>query len=52
MCRVTNAASMNRMEDANDAIAMIVEGGQFWLLGWYMVFIISIAILNYAGRQN
>ena len=38
---------MKRMEDA---IAMIIEGGQFWLLGWYIVFIISVAILNYAGR--
>ena len=47
---VTNAASMKRMEDANDAIAMIVEGGQFWLLGWCIVYIISTAILNYAGR--
>ena len=41
---------MKRMEDAIDAIAMIVEGGQFWLLGWCIVYIISTAILNYAGR--
>ena len=33
---ITNLVSMNRMEDANDAIAMIFEGGDFWLLGWYI----------------
>ena len=38
------------MEDANDAIAMIFEGGQFWLLGWCIVFILSVAIMNYAGK--
>ena len=37
------------MEDANDAIAMIFEGGQYWLLGWCLVFIFSVAIMNYAG---
>ena len=49
-CVTNAAASMNRMEDAIDAIAMIFEGEDFWILGWYIVFIISIAILNYAGR--
>ena len=43
---------MNRMEDANDAIAMIFEGGQFWLLGWCIVFIFSVAIMNYAGKSK
>ena len=38
------------MEDANDAIAMIFEGGQYWLLGWCIVFILSVAIMNYAGK--
>jgi len=38
-----------RMEDANDAIAMIFEGGQYWLFGWCLVFILSVAIMNYAG---
>ena len=37
------------MEDANDAMAMIFEGGQYWLLGWCLVFIFSVAIMNYAG---
>ena len=32
---VTNSASMNRMEDANDAIAMIFEGGD---LATWMVY--------------
>ena len=40
------------MEDANDAIAMIFEGGQFWLLGWCIVFIFSVAIMNYAGKSK
>ena len=40
------------MEDANDAIAMIFQGGQYWLLGWCIGFIISVAILNYAGGYN
>lgn len=38
-----------RMEDANDAIAMIFEGGQYWLLGWCLAFIFSVAFMNYAG---
>ena len=40
------------MEDANDAIAMIFEGGQFWLLGLCIVFIFSVAIMNYAGKSK
>ena len=50
MCNKSNHASINRMEDANDAIAMIFEGGQYWLLGWCIVFIIAVAILNYASK--
>ena len=37
------------MADAHDAIAMIFEGGQYWLPGWCLGFILSVAILNYAG---
>ena len=40
------------MEDANDAIAMIFEGGQYWLLGWCLAFIFSVAFMNYAGKKK
>ena len=46
---VYNDFCFDRMEDTNDAIAMIFQGGQYWLLGWCIGFIISVAILNYAG---
>ena len=49
---IKTLVSINRMEDANDAIAMIFEGGQFWLLGWCIVFIFAVAIMNYAGKSK
>ena len=49
---VYNDSCFDRMEDTNDAIAMIFQGGQHWLLGWCIVFIMSVAILNYAGGNN
>ena len=49
---VKNDSCLNRMEDANDAISMIFQGGQHWLLGWCIGFIVSVAILNYAGGFN
>ena len=38
------------MEDAIDAMTMIFEGGQTWLLGWCMVFIFFVSLTNYAGK--
>ena len=49
---VNNDSCFDRMEDANDAISMIFQGGQHWLLGWCIGFIVSVAILNYAGGYN
>ena len=45
-----NLNSTNRMADAHDAIAMIFEGGQYWLPGWCLGFIFSVTILNYSGN--
>ena len=39
----------NRMEDAIDAFKMIFDGKQSWLLGWTVVFMVSVAFFNYAG---
>ena len=46
-----NLNSTNRMADAHDAIAMIFEGGQYWLPGWCIGFILSVAILNYSCKD-
>ena len=37
------------MEDAIDAFKMIFDGKQSWLLGWTVVFMVSVAFFNYAG---